>query len=285
MPVINPVVPPPGPGPQPVPPTDNLCGWLIDTTCVPGWDDVPADVQEVASIQAAELLWMLTGRRFGGCAVTWRPCSPRCTGAGGYRTWPVGLSATGNVGTWMFPFIDAGVWRNCVCPTACSCGARCEVPFPSPVASVTEVKVDGAVIDPSAYRVDVVRGIPYLVRTDGDCWPQCQTMDLDDTEVGTFAVTYVAGEGLSRAGALATGALAGEIAKACQGAECALPDALSSLSRNGVEVTMVDPTEVLQAGYTGVESVDRWIRAVNPAKKAQPSRVWSPDMRTGRFTG
>jgi len=283
MPVINPFIAPPQP--VPVPPTENLCNWTIDTTCVPGWDALPEDVRILSAQRAAEILWALTGRRFGGCPVTWRPCSPRCSGAGGYRTWPVNTSATGNVGTWMFPYLDAGVWRNCICPGSCQCGARCEVPMPSPVASVSEVKVDGAVIDPSAYRLDSVRGIPYLVRTDGDCWPQCQTMDLNDTEVGTFSVTYTPGETLPVAGAAATGALAGEFAKACQGAECALPDNLASLSRNGVEVTMIDPTEVLNAGLTGVESVDLWVRSVNPARKAQPSKVWSPDAMRGRFTG
>ncbi len=69
------------------------------------------------------------------------------------------------------------------------------------------------------------------------------------------------------------------------GGECALPDQLLTLSRNGVEVQVADPQALLDAGLTGIESVDLWIRSVNPAKKAQPSRVWSPDASRGRFTG
>lgn len=281
MPVINPAAAPL----EPVPPTENTCGWSLDTTCVPGWADLPLAVREISAARAVEILWALSGRRFGNCPVTWRPCSPRCQGASGYRTWPVGLSATSSAGgPWMWPYISNGVWRNCICPGPCSCGARCEVPFPTPVASVVAVKVDGVTLTADAYRLDSFNGLPYLVRVDADCWPQCQDMNKADTETGTFAVDYVPGEPLSVAGAAAAGALAGEFAKACQGADCRLPDQLVSLSRNGVEVQVADPQVLLDAGLTGVEEVDLWIRSVNPARKAQPSKVYSPDVRRGRFT-
>jgi hypothetical protein len=152
------------------------------------------------------------------------------------------------------------------------------------VAAVNEVKVDGVVIDPSAYRLDEWRGMPLLVRTDGECWPECQDMNLNDTEPGTFAVTYTPGEALPTSGAIAAGKLAGEFIKSCQGAECSLPQQVASLSRNGVEVQMVDPTEFLADGLTGVADVDLWIRAVNPARKSQRSRVYSPDLSPGRYT-
>jgi hypothetical protein len=200
-------------------------------------------------------------------------------------TWPVGLgSASSAAGTWMIPFIDRGVWKNCACAGSCSCQARCQVPLEGPVAAVNEVKVDGVVIDPSAYRLDEWRGMPLLVRTDGECWPECQDMNLNDTEPGTFAVTYTPGEALPTSGAIAAGKLAGEFIKSCQGAECSLPQQVASLSRNGVEVQMVDPTEFLADGLTGVADVDLWIRAVNPARKSQRSRVYSPDLSPGRYT-
>lgn len=280
MPVINVVQPASG-----VAPEEGPCSWLIDTGCCADWETLDPVARSNGIAWSTYILWALTGRQYGPCPVDWRPCSPKCAGAGGYRTWPVGLSATGNVGTWMFPYIDAGVWRNCVCPGSCTCGARCEVPLPGPVAAIDQVKVDGAVIDPSAYRMDTVRGQQYLVRIDGDCWPQCQDINRAATEVGTFLVTYQRGIAVPRAGQIAAGLLACEFAKACQGAACALPDQLLSLSRNGVEVAVADPTDLLNAGLTGIEQVDLWIRSVNPARKAQPSRVWSPDAMRGRFTG
>lgn len=216
--------------------------------------------------------------------MTYRPCNPGCQGARGYVAYPVGSAMAGAVGPWMSPYLDAGVWRNCLCPGPCSCRASCEVPFPGPVASVSEVKVDGVVVTADAYRLDVDRGITYLVRVDGDCWPRCQDMDLADTEAGTMSVTYVPGEVLPLSGAAATGRLAAEFVKQCQGGDCALPDQLVSLSRNGVEVQVADPATMLDAGLTGVESVDLWIRSVNPHRQAQRSRAYSPDAAAGRYT-
>lgn len=282
MPVINPIVTPP----EPVPPTPFLCGWSIDTNCIPGWNEVPPDIQDLAATWAAEILWALTGRRFGQCPVVWRPCNPKCLGTLGYVAYPVGLSgAAGAPGPWMLPFTDgAGIWRNCVCPGACSCRAACEIPFPTPVASVEEVKVDGVILASSAYRLDVFRGRTHLVRTDGECWPECQDMSLDDTEPGTLAVTYAPGEALPAAGAIAAGKLAGEFVKQCQGGACVLPDQLVSLSRNGVEVQVADPQALLDAGLTGHEEVDLWIRSVNPARLHSRSKAYSPDEPGARFT-
>jgi hypothetical protein len=66
-------------------------------------------------------------------------------------------------------------WVNaCGCAAGdCSCTALCEAILPGPVGSVVEILLDGAVLDPSAYRIDNGN---RLVRTDGDCWPACQDM-------------------------------------------------------------------------------------------------------------
>lgn len=184
---------------------------------------------------------------------------------------------------WMIPWIDNGVWRNCGCAGPCSCRAACEVPFPGPVASVTEVMVDGIIIPSTSYRMDTYRGTPTLVRTDGLCWPECQDMDADPDEAGAFTITYQPGELLPSAGQTAAGLLACEFAKACVGGDCVLPQQLASLTRNGVEVTVVDPATLLDNGLTGVANVDLWVRSVNPTGKRQRSRVLSSDLRT-RFS-
>lgn len=278
MPVIDPV--PPG---AVFPIEEGPCTWPIDLSCVPDWESFPDLARSAATSWATYILWALTGRQYGPCSIVLRPCGPKCGGGGGYLTWPVNASANGGGYPWMIPWIDSGVWRNCGCAGGCSCSATCEVILPGPVAAIDEITVDGIVIDPAAYRVDSMRGQAVLVRIDGECWPECQDMDTDVTEVGSFAVTYQRGIAVPRAGQIAAGILAGEFAKACQGLDCTLPQQLASLSRNGVEVQVVDPTALLENGLTGIANVDLWIRAVNPRQKAQRARVYSPDIAGPRF--
>lgn len=274
MPVINEIAE------EPSPLEEGPCNWPLDTTCVADWASVPPNTQVDAEAWATQILWALTGRQYGSCARTIRPCGPQCGMFSGYVTFPV--LAGGGLGaglTWMTPWVDNGVWRNCGCTGGCSCRARCEVPLPGPVASVDQVLIDGVVLSPTAYRLDVYRGDTILVRTDGECWPECQDMDADVGDVGSFAITYQRGIAVPRAGQIAAGKLAGEFARACAGQACSLPQQLSSLTRNGVQVEVVDPATFLDNGLTGVADVDLWIRSVNPARKAQRSRVYSSDAR------
>jgi hypothetical protein len=149
--------------------------------------------------------------------------------------------------------------------------------LPGPVASVVEVKVDGIVIDPARYRVD---NRTRLVGLDGQCWPECQNMNLDGAVTGVFEVTYLRGKPLPVAGQIAAGELACEFLKACQGQSCALPANISSLTRQGVQIEMVDPTDELTSGLTGIRNVDMWIRAVNPKGLQRRPRVLSNDLHS-----
>ena len=279
MPVINqvdPDVPIPIPGP---------CAWPIDTTCCPDWADFSAEVRARATNRATFVLDALTGRQFSQCAVNYRPCGPKCMGGGGYMVWPVGVGTVGGGQLpWMIPYVDNGIWRNCACPGACSCAARCEVPFPTSVAAIDQVLIDGIELSSTAYRLDSWRGIPRLVRTDGECWPQCQDMDAGPEDVGSFTIVYRPGKPLPLAGQIAAGDLACEFAKACAGGPCGLPGQMASLTRNGVDLEMVDPTTVLEEGLTGIQAVDMFVRAVNPYRLGARSRVVSPDTTRGRFS-
>jgi hypothetical protein len=184
----------------------------------------------------------------------------------------------------MIPWIDSGVWRNCGCTGGCSCQTECEIALPGPVAFIDEVRVDGVVLAADAYRLDHYRGIPVLVRIDGECWPDCQDMATDIDEPGAFSVTYQRGTLVPRAGQIAAGLLANEFAKACVGQDCALPQQLASLTRNGVEVQVMDPAALLENGLTGIANVDLWIRAVNPARRMQRSQVYTADIAGPRFS-
>lgn len=269
MPVINEVAANAEPGP---------CGWTVDTGCDPAWAAYSEEVKTRATNLAVFILDALTGRQFGQCPITVRPCGPACRLQTNYMTYPVGAPSQSSPGPWMVPYVANGTWVNCACSGGCDCAPSCRVDLGIPVAEITEVKVDGLVLDPSAY---LLVG-QWLARTDdGVCWTSCQDPSVPDTEDGTFAVTFRPGRLLPVAGEAAAGMLASEFAKACAGAACGLPAQVASLSRQGVDVEFVDPATVFENGRTGIREVDLFIQAVNPDRLGRRPRVMSPDVQRG----
>ncbi|GAA3172731.1 hypothetical protein GCM10020001_119020 [Nonomuraea salmonea] len=59
------------------------CGWDVSPKCCKAWDAASDDVREWAAALATELLWRLTGKRFGLCEITLRPCRAPCPDSGG----------------------------------------------------------------------------------------------------------------------------------------------------------------------------------------------------------
>lgn len=230
---------------------------------------------QAAVNQAAEVLYALSGRQFGICEVVARPCRPACCepcGRGtGYRWTPV---------------LQGGQWTNvsCVgCKDVCSCTTVCEALLPGPVYEVTEVLLDGVVLAETEYRVDGRRALVRL--TDGECWPTCQNMNLEPTEVGTWQVSYLRGRPLPEAGKNALGALANELAKACLGdSTCALPERVTTIARQGVTMALLDPMDFLTRNRTGIYAVDLWLTAVNPHGRSRHAGVYSPDVVPPRVT-
>jgi hypothetical protein len=177
-----------------------------------------------------------------------------------------------------FPHIENGVFVNsCPCDigSTCSCDMQCSVRLPGPVAEVTEVKVDGLVVAPAAYEVYEWSD---LVRVDGECWPLCQDFTADTDEVGSFLVTYDRGIEPPPGADCVTGILAAEIAKACVGTACRLPRNVSSVSRQGVNVSFISPEELVKMRLTGIPEVDMWVVADNPDRLTTDSVVWSPEI-------
>lgn len=251
------------------------CVWPVDTGCDPAWSTYTPANQARAMELATFVLDALTGHQFSQCPITVRPCGPGCGLFTGYQTFPVGAPSSSVPNTWMAPFIGSGIWRNCACSGGCDCTPACKIDLGIPVAAITQVKVDGLTLDPSAYALVG----QWLARTDGGpCWPACQDPAVPDTQEGTFSVTFNPGRAIPLAGQIAAGVLASEFAKACAGAACGLPAQIASLTRQGVDVEFVDPQTVYTDGRTGLREVDLFISAVNPSGLRQRARVMSPDV-------
>jgi hypothetical protein len=248
------------------------CSWDVVTPDCAGWADYPTETQDKALWLASTFLWAATGRRYGTCPVTVRPAQGRYE-PWRYRAFPVWPGSEPYAGG---PFLFAGQWFGSGVTSAC-CGNVCGVVLAGPVAAVAEVLVDGEVVSPAAYRVDIAQGAWLLVRTDGTCWPICQNFTAEADAVGTFEVTYDQGTPLPEALAIATGLLACEYAKALTpGQTCALPAKMTRLSRQGVEIEVAPPAP--GEGRTGIKMVDDVITSLNPSGRKAPPMIMSPDL-------
>lgn len=250
--------------------------------CSP-WEAIfPADVSsfpatgasgvESAVAVATEVLWSLSGRQFGTCDVVVRPC----------RTQDAIYGPLPQIGHGYTPYLDrsGAFWHNiCGHPrNGCGCGPMEQIDLAPmiPAIAVSGVTIDGAPVDPAAYEIQARR---YLVRLDGGRWPSCQDLTADLTEEGSFGLTLRFGNEVPLAGRRAVGELAHELLKASNPGtgECRLPSRISSVTRQGVTMTMLDPMAFLDGGKTGLYLVDLWLGSVNPNRLASRPSAWSPD--------
>lgn len=241
---------------------------------------------------ATEMLWNWTQRIFGTEEVTVRPCKdfkPRIAPPSSFEglgPWSLnpgfgsGHSTVGwpGVGYWL-PVLVNGLWYNLYCGQCGSDYCHCEpdqmkvLSLPGPVVSVSSVKVNGAVLDPSAYWV---RDNRWLTRSDGGNWALTQDFTQPDDSNNTWSVTYEKGVVVPVGGQIAAGTLACELAKAyAQDASCALPSRMQSVSREGVDVAIIEQAHggrgavvnravvEIPKSSTGIWVIDSWVEAVN----------------------
>lgn len=252
--------------------TDAPCTPWTPTFCIDLGSLDPA-VQAATGLGvsiASDLLWSLSGRRYGVCEATIRPCRRACWPDRGWGWW----NNTTGWGGWPWPVnLGGGIWVNCgcsACGDTCSCSPLQEVVLPYPVVDITEIMIDGVVVDPSAY---VVYDHRIVVRVDGGSWPLCN--DLDVTEgVGAWHISATYGVSVPPSGALAVGQLAIEIAKDCAGQACALPRNVTSITRQGVSQTFTNPRGQL---VFGLALVDVFLYAHNPAGVSARAQIFDID--------
>lgn len=240
------------------------CEWPVrhigDTATV-----IDPEVLQIAEQMATGLLWNWTGRVFGLCDLTVRPCRTKVT-------------RQGYTGTGWYPLRFNGGWLTLgcgVCGDRCACEYTESVRLPYPTESVEEVRENGQVLSPSSYSLEEGR---FLVRTDGGKWPARQNLNEPPGSPRTWEVDLRYGIEVPEGGQVAAGLLAVEVVKALTSdPTCSLPQRIQSVTRQGVTIAVMDDFESLADGKTGIWLVDSWMASVN--KSQGGGRVYSPDMR------
>lgn len=250
------------------------CGWdIIGCDDCGALNNLSDEVRTAVEERAITRLWEWTNKRFGPCPIAYRPCKTKCAETGGWL-W--------NMPTGSGRRIDL----NCGgCGDSCSCKEVSEIILPGPIAEPLEILIDGVELDLSRVRVD---NYNRLVRIDGGRFPTCQDLGAPATEVGTWQVTIAKGEEVPPGGALVAGILACEYAKGmCGDDSCRLPRRVTSVTRQGITIAMLDDFQKLQVGFTGIWEIDDWIATYTTNLRTGPwqmGRVSSPDIREQRFT-
>lgn len=240
------------------------CLWPVDPACLgDDWDELEVEQQERALALATSALRGLTAYRVGGCPVTVRPCQK-------------GTSCVSD-GSWFNPANWAGKWYNSSCQ---GCETACEIVLPAPVGEVYEIKVDGIALDLDDFRLDNSNILVW--QGQGDCpFPFNQNLNLPDTDVGTFSITYLNAYPVDSTGAVAAAYLALEFAKACKPkGKCSLPRGVTNVVRNGISFDV--QVGLFPDGTTNIDVVDAFIRQWNPEGRKMATKVWSPGSHVPR---
>jgi len=264
------------------------CSWPVDRTVLPSLptiSDPPEDGQQAAydaalAFQfgmedlAVNILWQLTGRQFGICETTVRPCANERQPTDLYLTVGQYFGGYSNV------VLDGGLFGL----LGCGCGSgQCNLSGPSavhlagPVVPPTQAYPVTVTIHRDGAQVELVQGVDFAVegdvlyRTQNRPWPY-QNYARPMGEQGTWLVTYWRGTPPPYAAGRFVGILTAELMKASDGDKCRLPKSVTRVSRQGASFDL-DPTELYATGKTGIPEIDTWLAAVNPNHLQQAPSV------------
>lgn len=230
--------------------------WPIRWAC--DVQNVDPEMLDLVQQAATNILWGLTGRRYGVCSTTEAyifDCGSPCN-LPWSASMPDGVRYVYDT-AYGAPFIR---WWN---------DGRCKIQLArQPVRQVIEVRLNGAVLDASNY--DVQRdGLTRLTHV----WPCASGCSEAPVEVD-----YEFGFEVPPLGELAMGELACELLAALEGRDCQLPSNVTSVARQGTTITLGDAATLFGDSRTGLPVVDAFIQATNPNRLRQSGRVASPDL-------
>lgn len=245
-------------------------------------------VYDPYALAASEILWAASGRQYSGaCQTTARPCVKDC-GCWGFP-YGNGWGLAWNTGGWWIAgggngisAVQGWVGAGGDCYQNGCCGNLSRVKLSGyPVTAIDEVKIDGDIIDPAAYRLDQWKYLTYMADADGNArrWPACQRLDEDDDQPGTFSVTYTHGIQPPQIGLDAAVQLACVLA--AEGGPCELPPGTTEVQRQGVTIALAlrasSRRGELPPSLAGLTLVKTFLATVNPNGLTRRSAFWSPD--------
>jgi hypothetical protein len=220
---------------------------------------------------ASSILWALSGRKFSGVTtVTERYVSQFdpyfSTSGAGFKFFPTlvgGEIQNIPVGR------DLAVYGNDYLGDGTSSRSRVRLRGRKVIKVHCVRNNVGAIVDPKTYYLadhSTVYGAP------GSNWTAFNV-----------EITYSYGTPPPSSGRAAARLLATELVKMYEGdATCALPQRVTSVSRQGVSYTILDSQDFLDDMRTGVYAVDLFLKSVNPDKARARARVFSPDTPRAR---
>lgn len=215
---------------------------------------------------ASQLLFQLSGRKYSGTTtVTERyVCATRGHNYGLARGTTTAALVNGDVQN--IPLTAYDFYETA--SDGITTGSRLRLRG-KPVTKVHAIRDHlGEIINPNYYYlsdhsvIQPVRGVP---------WRPCNV-----------EVTYTYGVEAPAMGKMAARMLAIEFCKMWSGEDCELPQRVTSISRQGVSYTILDPQEFVAQGRTGIYFVDMFLKSVNPDNAKNRARVFSPDLARAR---
>lgn len=142
-----------------------------------------------------------------------------------------------------------------------------------PVLTVSEIYSGGQLIPATEYEL---RNNAFVVKKDGTPWVATPSQEL--------IVTYTHGSPPPVAGKRAAIRLANElILSETMDPQCSLPDSVTSINRQGVSYTLLDPQVYIEKGRTGVYEIDMFIYAANPRGALKKPKIYVPGQTSGRI--
>jgi hypothetical protein len=218
-------------------------------------EDPDSAYAQEAVESASYIMWVLSGRRYGGVRTTTETyCQNRYGG--------VPIEELGA------PVLVNGDMYN-LCGTCMRCAHTIKLRG-RPIINITEVLLND---NPIALEDVEIIDRAQIAPKSYSCWGSCADVTL----------TYQYGAVPPIAGVHAATALANQFIWAnTDDDRCSLPQRVTSVSRQGVSWTLLDTQDFLEQGRTGVYSVDLFLRTVNPDKARMRPRVFSPDLPTAR---
>lgn len=224
-------------------PPGGLCSpWAtVDDVCDPG--DIDTELLDTWLDVASSNLFELTGRRWTGeCTDTWYPTGADC-----------------------FERMRTPIYGR-------THADRIRLPG-YPVVEVEQVVIDGEAVSDERYRIEDSRWLVWIPDEDTPgavrSWPR----------VEGWYITYVYGTLPPPGGREAAAALGQQLALSCSptgDGECRLPERVTSITRQGLTMAILDPLTLFSEGRTGLVEVDMWIEAQRLGVARRPAGLVVP---------